>query len=162
MRRSSWRKKKVPDKDKELEALYGVKLTYWRYKGLKGIYWSLLSEYIRRRDFKTYGTCISCGRTFSSWKESQAGHYAPAGNCGFSLLFDKRNINAECAGCNNPVFSSGKLIPYRANLVKRYGEKSVKKLDEEYRVKKMMKEWTKKEYHTEILKLQDEIKRLDE
>jgi DNA-directed RNA polymerase subunit RPC12/RpoP len=160
MRRTGWRKKNTSEKDTALAEEYGVKMTYWRYKGRKGIYWSLLSEYVRRRDYMTYGTCISCGRKFTSWRESQAGHYAPAGNCGFALLFDKRNINGECAPCNNPVFSSGKLIPYRANLVKRYGEKAVKKLDEEYRVKKTMKEWTQGEYHEEILKLQEEIKKL--
>lgn len=167
MKRSGFKRKlkAVSPKKKELqdalEELYNVKLTYWRYVGIKGIYWSLLSQYVRIRDFNTYGTCISCGRKFSSWKESQAGHYAPAGNCGFALLFDKRNINAECAGCNNPRFSPGKLIPYRANLVNRYGEDAVKQLDEEYRVKGTTKEWTKREYHTKILELQEDIKRLD-
>jgi cytochrome c553 len=160
VRRSSF-KKGTTAKDKELAEQYGEKLTYWRYKGLKGIYWSLISKYVRLRDFINYGTCISCGRAFSKWNEAQAGHYAPAGNCGFALLFDKKNINAECASCNNPRFSPGKLIPYRSNLVKRYGEEYVKALDDAYARKVMMKEYTKKEYETEILKLQEEIKELE-
>ena len=49
MKRTGFKKKK--GNEKELEALYGFKMTYWRYKGLKGIYWNLLSQYVRRRDF---------------------------------------------------------------------------------------------------------------
>jgi hypothetical protein len=67
-----------------------------RYKGLKGKYWTLLSEYIRRRDFQRYGTCISCGKAVSDWREFDAGHFIPAGSGGFSLLFDERNLNGEC------------------------------------------------------------------
>lgn len=149
-------------KDKALAEEYGVNLTYWRYHGRKGIYWSLISEYVRKRDFYNYGTCVSCGRRFNTWKDSQAGHYAPAGNCGFGLLFDLRNINGECAGCNNPVFSQGKLIPYRATLVERYGEAYVKKLDKRYSKKEITKEWTQGEYDKEIKKLRKKIKKLDE
>ena len=152
------RKKSV--KDKELATKYGAEMKYWRYKGLKGIYWHFFSMYIRRRDFHKYGTCISCGKQFRNWHESQAGHYAPASNCGFSLLFDPRNVNAECAGCNNPIFSPGKLIHYRANLVKRYGEAHVKKLDQEYKLKKTAKEWTPLEYDKEIWKLISKIKKI--
>ncbi len=151
------------DKQKELEDLYGVKLNYRRYVGRKGIYWFLLSKYIRVRDFKKFGTCISCGKKFGKWEEAQAGHYAPAGDCGFALLFDKRNINAECPPCNNPRFSPGKLIPYRSNLVKRYGEEYVREIDELYRLRRSQttKEWTQKEYDIKIKELQEEIRQLE-
>lgn len=167
MRRSGFKRKpkdnsKKLDKQKELEEEYGLKLSYWRYVGRKGIYWNLLSKYIRMRDFNKYGTCISCGKEFNTWKDSQAGHYAPAGDCGFALLFDERNIHGECPSCNNPRFSPGKLIPYRQALVKRYGEKWVKKLDADYAAKVTTKEWTQKEYHTEILKLQDKLQQFEE
>lgn len=159
MRRSGF-KKKNNDKNKELAEQYGVKMTYWRYAGLKGIYWNLLSQYVRRRDFEKYGTCISCGKLFGDWHDAQGGHYAPAGNCGFSLLFDPKNIHAECPSCNNPRISPGKLITYRANLVKRYGEAWVKKLDARYYSKVMMKEWTQREYNEEILKLQKKLQKM--
>lgn len=164
----SWIKRKPKnntkkrEKEKLLEEQYGVKPTYYRYAGKKGIYWYLLSMYVRMRDFNKYGTCISCGKPFNTWKDSQAGHYAPAQNCGFDLLFDKMNIHGECPKCNNPVFSGGKLIPYRANLVIRYGEDFVKELDARYAAKKTMKEWTSKEYDIEIRKLQDDIETLNE
>ena len=67
-----------------------------RYKGLKGKYWTLLSEYIRRRDFERYGTCISCNKPVSDWREFDAGHFISAGSGGFSLLFDETNVNGEC------------------------------------------------------------------
>jgi hypothetical protein len=149
------------ESDKELAAEYGLKLKYWRYKGRKGIYWSLFSEYVRKRDFYKYGTCVSCGLKFSKWTQAQAGHYAPAQNCGFDLLFDPMNVHAECAGCNNPLFSPGKLITYRKRLVERYGEQEVNKLDDRYEHKQIVKEWSQLEYDSEILKLQDKIKELD-
>lgn len=161
-KRNSQAKRKQTLKNKELAKEYGVYIRYWRYKGRKGIYWSLLSEYIRKRDLLNFGTCISCGKEFNDIKQVQAGHYAPAGNCGFALLFDERNINAECPSCNNPVFSSGKLIPYRANLVKRYGEDYVKKLDEEYSNKEVTKEWSQGEYDKKIKELQGKIEKLNE
>ena len=152
--------KKKLDKKKQLEQEYGVKLSYWRYVGRKGVYWFLLSRYIRIRDFKKFGTCISCGKKFARWEDAQAGHYAPAGDCGFNLLFDKRNINAECPPCNNPRFSPGKLIPYRTNLVERYGEAYVQEVDELYRSKQTTKEWSQLEYDIKIKELQEEIKEL--
>lgn len=159
---SSKARKSKKDKDKELANEYGVRMTYWRYKGRKGIYWSLFSEYIRKRDLLNWGRCISCDSPFEAIKQVQAGHYAPAGNCGFKLLFDERNVHAECPKCNNPHFSPGKLIQYRQNLVKRYGEDWVKQLDEDYTHKTIMKEWTQREYDKEIKKLKSKIKELDE
>lgn len=167
LKRGTWKRKRKSSKktttakDKELAEEYGVTLSYWRYKGRKGIYWSLVSEFVRKRDFYKYGTCISCGGDFNRWQDSQAGHYAPAGNCGFKLLFDLRNINGECAKCNHPTWSPGKLIPYRDNLVKRHGKKMVEKLDQDYFHKETTKEWSQLEYDKEIKKLQNKIKRLD-
>jgi hypothetical protein len=83
-----------------------------RYKGLKGKYWTLFSEYIRRRDFKEYGSCISCGKPVSDWREFDAGHFIPAGSGGFALLFDERNVNGECH-----AFNGAHLLLYRRGLM---------------------------------------------
>lgn len=148
------------DKEKALLEEYGIKISYWRYKGRKGIYWHLLSKYVRLRDFKAYGTCISCGKKFKEWREAQGGHYAPAKDCGFELLFDERNVHAECSSCNNPFISPGKLIKYRANLVDRYGEDYVKEVDSLYsqKLKGKGKEWTQKEYDAKIKELMGKLK----
>jgi hypothetical protein len=162
--KTQWRPVRKPMKRGRIKAkrgatpaTYGLKLSYRRYKGLKGIYWHLLSEYVRRRDFKAFGRCISCNRIFTAWNEAQAGHYAPAGNCGFDLLFDPRNIHAECAACNSPTISPGKLIFYRMNLIARYGDDYVLDLDSRYRESKMgktTKQWTQLEYDGHIRALQ--------
>lgn len=134
-----------------------------RYKGIKGKFWAVFSEYIRKRDFKKYGTCITCGKHFTDWRESQAGHFAPAGNCGFALLFDERNVNAECSYDN--AFNSGHLIQYKTNLIKRYGKKFMDKLEDDYNASryrgKTTKEWSKKEYEAKIEEYKEKITMLD-
>lgn len=155
------RRKKL-ERNKALADEYGVRMKYWRYDGRKGIFWSLFSQYIRKRDLLKFGKCVSCGTQFFDIREVQAGHYAPAGSCGFALLFDERNVNAECPRCNNPVFSSGKLIPYRTNLVNRYGEKWVKKLDYDYQHQTITKEWTQSQYDNKIKELIVKNEELDE
>lgn len=159
MKRTSGKNKKKSSRNWKaaLQQEYGLRITYWRYRGLKGVYWHLVSQVVRRRDFERWGTCVSCGRRFSHWRESQAGHYAPADNCGFNLLFDLDNIHAECPSCNNPRFSPGKLIPYRGTLVRRYGEEYARSLDERYeaRHRTQTKEWSQKEYDERIRTILD-------
>lgn len=129
-----------------------------RYKGIKGKFWIVFSEYIRKRDTKKYGRCIACGRR----RRLQAGHFAPASNCGFALLFDERNVNGECAGCN--AFDGGHLIGYRIGLLQRYGEAFVQQLESDYNASryrgKITKVWSQKEFEEKIAhykKLLDEL-----
>lgn len=134
-----------------------------RYKGLKGKLWKIFSDYIRLRDFKRYnGICISCGKCVL-YSQFQAGHFAPAGNCGFALLFDEMNVNGECSYCNG--FDSGHLIGYKNNLIERYGKKAVLKLEERYRDSHFKgittKEWTKLEYENKILEYKEKIKQYE-
>lgn len=84
----------------------------------KGVYWYYFSLYIRSRDVEKYGTCISCGRSITM-ENSQAGHFMPARDCGRDLLFDERNVNAECEGCN--AFDETHLLGYAEGLDERYG-----------------------------------------
>lgn len=132
-----------------------------RYVGDKGKFWKIFSEYIRTRDFNTYKTCISCGRPKEYW-QLQAGHYCPAGNCGFALIFDELNVNAECGGCN--AFDSGHLINYRVNLIKRYGLEKIEALEECYRDShyrgKITKQWSKLEYIRKIDEYKEKLKKL--
>jgi hypothetical protein len=133
-----------------------------RYKGIKGKFWTVFAQYIRRRDFLKYGTCITCGEP-KTYEELQAGHYAPAGNCGFALLFDECNVHGECAYDNG--FNSGHLIQYRAGLVRRYGAKRVGDIERRYndsRYKgKTTKEWSKKEYEAKTEEYKLKLKLLE-
>lgn len=95
----------------------------------KGIAWYYIARYVRERDAREYGTCISCG-TAKGFSELQAGHYAPAGNCGPDLLLDPRNINGECGRCN--AFDEGHLIGYEAGYIHRYGQAAMDELKARY------------------------------
>ena len=131
-----------------------------RYKGLKGKLWEVFSLYIRLRDLKKWGCCITCGKKVSNISQLQAGHFAPAGNCGFALLFSEDNVHGECAYDN--AFNSGHLIQYKTNLEKRYGKRFVKELEEKYNDSryrgKTMREWTKKEYAEKIEYYKNKVK----
>ncbi len=134
-----------------------------RYKGPKGRLWKVFAEFIRLRDSINHGTCITCGQR-KTYEELQAGHFAPAGNCGFALLFDERNVHGECSYDN--AFNSGHLIHYKTNLARRYGESFVSQLEERYNDSryrgKTTKEWSKKEYEAKIIEYKEKIKVLKE
>jgi hypothetical protein len=134
-----------------------------RYKGLKGKYWKLFSEYIRRRDFAQFACCISCGNPVSDWREFDAGHFIAAGSGGFALLFDERNVNGECKYDNG--FNENHLLLYRRGLDARYGPGTAEALEERYRdfhfKGKTAKEWSKREYETKIEEMKAKLASLD-
>jgi Bacteriophage Lambda NinG protein len=117
------------------------------------------STLIRRRDFQRYGTCISCGKAVSDWREFDAGHFIPAGSGGFSLLFDERNLNGECPYDN--AFNGAHLLLYRRGLDSRYGPGTADALEERYRDShfkgKITKEWSKKEYEAKIIEIKEKL-----
>lgn len=75
----------------------------------------------------------------------------PAANCGRDLLFDLRNVNAECKGCNG--FDQTHLLGYAEGLDARYGTGTAMKLRQrrdEYRNGPPVKDWKKEEYAKKI------------
>lgn len=125
---------------------------YFRYKNPieKGIFWYYFSLHIRKRDVEKYGTCISCGRPITV-ETCDAGHFMPAGDCGRDLLFDERNVNAECSRCN--AWDSTHLLGYAEGLDKRYGEgtaRTLRQRREEYRSGPPVKDWKADEYAEKI------------
>ncbi len=113
-----------PEKEKIWKS---IKRKY-RYTDIyKDKLWSAVSVYCVTRDIKKYkGICIACGQK----KPLQAGHYAPASNCGLDLCFDPDNIHGECEYDNG--FNGGHLIGYGNGLIQRYGASYKEKLDERY------------------------------
>ena len=112
----------------------------------KGVYWHYMSLWIRQRDIERYGTCISCDKPITM-DNAQAGHFCPASSCGRDLLFDERNLNAECARCNG--FDEGHLFGYEENLDKRYGNGTAQSLKDRYRSYKnggITKDFTANQY----------------
>jgi hypothetical protein len=129
----------IPKEVKSLKRKY-------RYKEyFKDKLWSAVSSYVVKRDEKKYGgRCIVCKMKL----KLQAGHFAPASNCGFDLLFDENNIHGECEYDNG--FNAGHLIGYKTGLIERYGEDFVNTLEKRYNDSRYKgitkKEYTKLEY----------------
>lgn len=94
----------------------------------------VFNSWIRKRD-KDFG-CISCGAPIT-----EAGHYLSRGHYS-ALRFNEVNTNGQCTRCN--CFLSGNLIHYRQGLVKRYGEKTVLRLENSVAVR-AVKKWTRLE-----------------
>lgn len=145
-----------------------TKAALWREYGLerlskpryssnerKSIFWVYTSRFCRIRDWRKYGTCISCGAVIAHWSDGDGGHYAPAQGCGVGLLFDAFNVNLECRRCNG--FDEGHIIGYRRGLIERYGIKVVVDIENRYlyhqRNPGAEKEYTQDTYHTMIMEL---------
>lgn len=105
---------------------YHKKVLRYRSPIEKGICWFWFARYIRARDAKRWGACISCGRT-KTYEELQAGHFAPAGDCGAALLMDEVNVNGECNHCN--AFDAMHLLGYARRLDIRYGQGTAESLE---------------------------------
>lgn len=154
------KKKQTPKRKAENQLIkdWGIpSRDHLRYTGNvhKGIFWYWFARAVRKRDFDKYGRCISCDKAVESIEELQAGHYAPASNCGFALLFDEMNVNGECRRCNG--LDEGHLIGYESGLRRRYGNAATDKLKERYfkRHQNTMQEWTRDEYLQKASKYKD-------
>jgi hypothetical protein len=80
----------------------------------------VFNQFIRLRD-QDKG-CVSC----KSHKVDHASHYYSAGKY-TALRFNESNVHGACISCN--YFKHGNLIPYRVNLEKRLGKKTLELLD---------------------------------
>lgn len=124
--------------------------TKLRYRGIKGILWYWTSIQVRQDDFKKYkGECVDmCGRVAEHWWDFDCGHFVPAANCGFGLLFDRANLHGQMKVCNNPRFSPHSLIGFALGLDKRYGKGTAEALFK--RKQEKTKEWSRQEYEKRI------------
>ena len=93
--------------------------------------WTVFAVWVRMRDcLKTtdsleYGECVSCNRTLP-FAELDAGHFIPkkSGN-----YFSERGVNGQCRRCNR--YLSGNQLPYRREIIERYGDGVDLELEEE-------------------------------
>lgn len=119
---------------------------------LKGMLWTVFARYIRQRDA---GHCISCGFP-KMYEELQAGHFAPVGGNDIELCFDEQNVNGECATCNAD-FDGWHLVPMRRNLVLKYGEEAVLKIEQRKNAKRAIK-WDEAVYVEKIFYYYQKLK----
>lgn len=62
--------------------------------------WTLLSDFVRCRDFIKYKKCVSCGRTVAMWRILQGGHFINMSSNGASIGFSVKNVFGQCPFCN--------------------------------------------------------------
>jgi hypothetical protein len=80
------------------------------------------NRFIRLRD--SGQPCISCGRFHGG--QLHAGHYRTT-KAAPELRFDERNVNLQCAPCNNHL--SGNIVEYRRGLLAKYGQAVVDEIE---------------------------------
>lgn len=94
------------------------------YTPLQKKLWKLTTDYVRIRDYVTWGTCPSCEKPFTSWYEAQGGHYRSFTQCKGYTKYSHKNVFAQCAFCNSRMnddkFEGGRI--FANNIVKRYGQ----------------------------------------
>jgi len=90
--------------------------------------WAILSDYSRLRDFAKYRTCISSGEVVDHWRSFHSGHYASMGSCGASAGFYDLNVNGQTyyENMHGGMESGGR---YKDELVRRYGEDVIQKIE---------------------------------
>lgn len=121
---------------KQAQAYLKNKLPYYgkivrknRYTNpVKDKAWSILSDYVRMRDWIIYGTCISSGRKIEHWRDGDPGHFHNMGAHGAELGFHHLNIHLQSKIDNLlSEFASG--VRYRDELVRRYGDEILPNLE---------------------------------
>lgn len=83
--------------------------------------WKKISEYARMRYAQgDLVQCVTCGE-WVNWKyECDAGHFVPQGSCS-ELMYDLRNIHAQCKPCNCHYDKERAKIAYTLFMQKTYG-----------------------------------------
>ena len=85
--------------------------------------WDLMSLISRKKDADYMGlvSCVTCGQV-KHWKEMHAGHFFH-GSKQRPISYDKRNIHAQCPGCN--TYKGGARDEYACYVSKRYGPQAL-------------------------------------
>lgn len=124
---------------------------------LKKRLWNTFSKYIRMRDaIRTTGgvyfvKCITCDEE-KNIKEVDAGHFFSRRHA--SILYDEKNVHAQCKRCNMPPLSGEQYI-YSKKILYLYGEKELLRLEKE---REEIKKYTRSELEKKELKYQKLVK----
>jgi hypothetical protein len=154
------RKKKLTKK--KVSSYKGIKNTKrWAgADGWRGMFWTIFSMYIRKRDFIKYGRCVSCGSIPEHWRYWDAGHYVSVSNGNADTHYSEKNVHGQCKKCNNPKWTPDSSIPFRIELINRIGEEEINKLERIRMTKVSSKEPTKREYQAMTEKYYKKYKEL--
>lgn len=83
--------------------------------------WKLVSDYVRIRDWETYGTCVASGKRIINWTDGQAGHYKSYTSCRGIFKFDPMNIFLQTAQ-SNKWGRKEDWDGFKESIIKRHGE----------------------------------------
>ena|SRR3990167_706131 len=110
-----------------------------RYRGDKGKCWELVKKYVRSKE----KDCYTCSAKNLRGHNANAGHYLPVALTGSNntLSWDLRQIHLQCGRCNGA--GQGMQVQYRIHLLKDYGEKIVKELEQRRWKVDPIKDWEK-------------------
>lgn len=124
----------------------------YRYSGVKDKSWSLLSDYVRCRDYILFkGKCVATGRKIDHWREGDPGHYVSMAGHGVESGFDPMNIHLQSKSSNGWGGNADGHL-FGLELDRRYGSGTAKKLrqtrplvkdDDWYHLRKIEDIWSK-------------------
>lgn len=100
----------------------------YRYSGVKDKSWSLLSDYVRCRDYILFdGKCVATGRKIEHWRMGDPGHYKSMANNGVESGFDPMNIHLQSKSSNG-WGGAADGHAFGIELDRRYGSGTAEKL----------------------------------
>lgn len=102
--------------------------------------WSILSDYVRCRDFLWFGTCVARGTRINDWRESDAGHYYSMSGHGTELGFSDMNVHMQSKN-SNQLSSASDGAAYEKELIRRYGKSFMKELADMKNVSVKADDW---------------------
>lgn len=143
--RSKSKKKRVIDKSRTKQA-YKPPAWFGKIKpGAHGNntaqkkYWRVISCFVRQRDHRKYGKCVSCPTKYKRWQDYDAAHFKRYSLCNSYFKFHPLNIAASCKNCNrNDDGVVGHA--FGEELKKRHGKQHlnwIDKTNEAYRGQKL-------------------------
>lgn len=98
-----------------------------RYSGVKAKSWSILSDYVRMRDFIKYGRCVATKVKIMYWRDGDAGHFTSMAGHGVESGFDPMNIHLQSKSSNG-WGGNADGHAFGIELDRRYGSGTAEKL----------------------------------
>lgn len=109
----------LKDKDKKKKKEHSI--GWWKKK-----LWIDFTKYIKARDKHI---CCTCGAKCEG-HNAQGGHYIAKNACGLEYYFGETNTHCQCNRCNLTL--EGNRPAYRAFIIRKYGEETLKDIETNY------------------------------
>ncbi|BFI46009.1 hypothetical protein YKD1_24280 [Yersinia pseudotuberculosis] len=110
-------KEKEERKELKVRKINAQPKKYWIKQAQQAV-----NAFVRARDSNL--PCVSCSTTSAA--QWDAGHYRTTAAAP-QFRFDPRQIHKQCSVCNQ--HKSGNIVPYRVELIKRIGIKTVEAIE---------------------------------